>query len=334
MDYLNISDLTGPEWRFLEPYCDDPALTWQVFSGRPMNALERRVTRPALGRYRACLAAVWAARGRKDSVLVSHLPNVSLAVAGFARRLAQRVPHVAFAFNYTQQPEGRRLALARDYFRDIHEFTVFSRHEVDLYADLFDLPRERFAFLPWAMEAPEVAQDVPLPFDQPYFSAIGGEGRDYAVLATAMRQLPEARLAIVARPASVAGIAFPDNVRVFTNLPAPLTWAIAKGSLGMAVPLLSDRTPNGHVTLVGAQHLGIPLVVTESLGVADYVDPSVATLVPAGQAEAMAVALSALITGPEAAAERAARGLSRAQDQSDLRVWVAYFRTLDQRLRG
>ena len=114
MDYLNISDLMGPDWRFLQPYCNDPALTWRVFSGRPMNALERRVTRPALSRYRACLAAVWAARGRRSPVLVSHLPNVSLATAGFARRLAPRVPHVAFAFNYTQVPEGRRRSLAPD----------------------------------------------------------------------------------------------------------------------------------------------------------------------------------------------------------------------------
>ncbi len=332
MDYLNISDLTGPEWRFLEPYCDDPALTWQVFSGRPSNGVERLVTRPALGRYRACLAAVWAARRRRDAVLVSHLPNVSLATAALARRLAPAAPHVAFAFNYTRVPTGRRLALSRDCFREIREFVVFSRHEIALYADLFGLPRDRFHYLPWAMEVPEVAAGAALPFREPYFSAIGGEGRDYAVLGEAMRQLPEARLAIVARPASIAGIAFPDNVRVFTNLPTPLTWAIAKGSLGMAVPLLSDRTPNGHVTLVGAQLLGIPLVVTESAGVADYVDGQTVALVPAGEAEAMAQALSRLGADAEAARTRAARAAIRARDQSDLSHWVAYFRDLDRRL--
>ena len=54
----------------------------------------------------------------------------------------------------------------------------------------------------------------------------------------------------------------------------------------MMLPLKSETTACGHITLVGAQLLGIPLVITRSKGVADYVEDGVtATLVAAGDAE-------------------------------------------------
>lgn len=334
MHYINISDLTDRSWRFLEPYDTEARMAWEMHHGLARNALERAITRPALARYRACLEAVRAARRRADAVLVSHLPNVTVATAAMARGLRVTRPHVAFAFNYTQVPTGRRLALSRRVLRDIEEFTVFSRYEIGLYAELFDLPSERFTYLPWAMEPPEVAEGMERPFDRPYFSAIGGEGRDYRVLAEAMAQAPELRLAIVARPASIAGIEFPDNVSVFTNLPAPVTWAIAQQSCGMAIALKSNHTPNGHVTMVGAQRLGIPLVVTDSLGVADYVDAETALMVAPQEVTDMTCALRAVVEDPEAATQRAERAKERAATCSDPRVWLRYFAGLDLRLSG
>lgn len=41
MRFLNTSDILGPDWRFLADVCDDPTLSWETFSGRPRNALER-----------------------------------------------------------------------------------------------------------------------------------------------------------------------------------------------------------------------------------------------------------------------------------------------------
>ncbi len=334
MHYINISDLADRDWRFLEPYNTSPELTWDMHYGRPRNMLERRITRPALGRYRACLSAVRAARQRKSAVLVSHLPNVTLATAAMARVIAPNCPHIAFAFNYTHLPTGRRLDLSRRHFKAVQEFTVFSRYEVRLYAELFDLPPERFTFLPWAMEVPEVAADQPRPFERPYLCAIGGEGRDYRVLADAMRMAPELRLAIVARPASVEGISFPDNVKIFTNLPAPVTWAIAKQSCGMAIALRSDHTPNGHVTMVGAQRLGVPLVVTRSVGVADYVDGQTALMVQPQEAADMAQALRETADDPVGAQVRAARARANAERECDPRVWLRYFVDLDARFKS
>lgn len=333
MIFISTTDLLGPDWRFLAPFCDDPAIGWQTCSGRPQNRLERLVRRPALARWRAALQAARAARAAEGAVLVSHLPLMGAATNVMRRRLCPDVPQVAFSFNFTDLPQGRRRAWLTGALRGIDEFVVFSRFEKGLYSSHFDIPEARIRFLPWAMEPPRPGPDNPAAGQGDYLCAIGGEGRDYALLAEGMRTLPGVRMVIVGRPHSVAGISFPDNVTVFTNLPLAQTWAIAAGSGGMVIPLKSATTACGHITLIGAQQLGLPLVITASRGVEDYVeDGTTARLVTAGDAAALTAAITELRDNPGAAAARAARAWTRAMTENALPAWVAYFAGLRDRL--
>ncbi|NDD35047.1 MAG: hypothetical protein EBZ26_01820 [Flavobacteriia bacterium] len=79
------------------------------------------------------------------------------------------------------------------------------------------------------MDAPIAGTTNPLPPEvrsHGYVCVVGGEGRDYALVADAMRKRPSLRMAIVARPYSIEGIDFPENVSVFTNLPLQMTWRL------------------------------------------------------------------------------------------------------------
>ena len=226
MRFISISDLMGPDWRFLEPLSTDPSITWSTHSGLPRTPLERRIRRPALARYRAAFEAAREARNAPGSVLVSHLPLAAAATNLARRMICPQVPQVAFAFNLTDLPTGaRRLYLARA-LQGIDKFVVFSRFERTLYADIFRLPAERIHFLPWAMGTPVLGRDNPAAGLGRYLCAVGGEGRDYALLIQVMRSLPDIRMAIVARPHSLAGLEVPDNITVFTNLPVEQTWPL------------------------------------------------------------------------------------------------------------
>jgi glycosyltransferase involved in cell wall biosynthesis len=334
MIIVNSSDLMPPDWRFLEPACDDPDIRWTHVSGRPANLLERVVRRPYLARWRAAAQVCAAARAApQESVILTHLPGLTMATGLMRRRLCPAVPQVAFSFNFTTLPGGLRHRLMVDAFAGIAEFVVYSRYERGLYAERFGLDPARLRFLPWAMSPPVAGPELPpgLP-EGPYLCAIGGEGRDYRSLAEAMRRLPALRMVVVGRSYSVAGIDFPDNVTVHVDLPAPQTWALAQRSQGMAIPLRSEDTACGHVTLVGAQLLGIPLVLTRSVGVADYVeDGATARLVAAGDAAGLAAALQALVEDPEGSAAMAARARAEAEGRSDPRRWVDYLRELQDR---
>lgn len=334
MRFLNTSDLAGPEWRFLAPVCDDPTLSWDVFLGRPRNRLERAVRHPAPARWRAATEAAWAARTTaQPTALVSHLPAMAAATNVMRRALCPAVPHIAFAFNFTKLPQGIRRSFLTRALVGIDEFVVFSRFERPLYAAELGIPEDRIRFLPWAMDAPQPGPQTPLTAEvraRGYLAAIGGEGRDYALLAEVMRARPDQRMVIVTRPYSITGIRFPENVTVFTNLPGPDTWRIAADAQALVIPLLSDTTACGHITMVGAQLLGLPLIVTRSRGVEDYVTGKTAQMVPAGDGAALGAALDRGLEYPTAMAGMAAIARVKAETENALATWVAYFRDVAQ----
>ena len=329
MHFISTSDLRSPDWRFLAPACADPGLTWETRSGLPQSALERLIRRPSMARWRAGASAALTARRQRDAILVSHLPMMAAVTNLMRRSLSPAVPQIAFAFNFTDPPQGARRAFLRRALRGIDEFVVFSQFEQALYAELFDLPEARLRFLPWAMDPPVLGPENLLPPDlvaAGYFCAIGGEGRDYALLAQAMRALPALRMVVVGRPYSVAGVDFPFNVTVFTNLPMASTWRIAADSRGMVIPLRTATTACGHITLTGTQLLGLPLVISASHGVADYVEDGVtAALIPVGDRTALVEAISRLDRNPAEMAALAARARARAQTRNTLQNWVDYF---------
>src|SRR6056297_1584393 len=248
MRFINTSDLVDPKRRFIEPHCIDEDITWEFHIGRPKSKLERLVTRPNLARWRAAFTAARSASVQgSPSVLVSHLPRMGAATNLFRRMFCPRVPQIAFAFNFTDLPTGVDLIRMRKSLRDIDEFVVFSNFEKGLYSRHFGIDETRFRYLPWAMERPKPGATHPRPDLNDYLCAIGGEGRDYALLAQAMKEMPETKMIVVARPYSIEGIEFPDNVSVFTNLSADETWRIVSDSAGMVLPLRSAETACGHI---------------------------------------------------------------------------------------
>lgn len=334
MHFINNSDLMGPDWRFVEPLCRDPDITWSFHSGVPRNLPERLVRRPKLARYRAAWQAVQEARRgtAEHPVLVSHLPRITAATNILRRTRCPDVPMIGFSFNFTDLPQGRSLGYFRRALGGITEIVVYSTMERALYSRLFDIAPDRVHVLPWAMDPPKAGAETPVPGLGPYLCAVGGEARDYALLARVMAGLPALRMVVVARPYSIRGIDFPENVTVFTNLPAPQTWRLVRDSLGMVIPLRSDTTACGHITLVGTQLSGVPLAITRSEGVADYIDDETAILFEAGDAAGLEAAITRLTEDRETATARAEAAAAVAAERSNPARWAAYFEDLKGRL--
>jgi hypothetical protein len=332
MEIISTSDLLGKDWPFLSAHNTDPALTWTTHSGLPRNGLERYVKRPHLGRYRAAWSAVQQARNTPNALLVSHLPLMGGATNVLRRRFCPDVPQIGFSFNFTQMPTGRRRRYLTGALQGISEYVVYSRFELDLYPEYFAIDPALFRFLPWAMDPPQPGPVNPTGLSGPYLCAIGGEGRDYRLLAEVMRDLPQITMVVIARPHSIANIDFSDNVQVFTNLPLAQTWRVAQDSQGLVIPLVSSDTACGHITIVGAQLLGIPLLVTQSRGVSDYVtDNETAQLVAAGHAGQLRDAVVAMVEDRATSQARAAAGLVKAQTENSLMNWLAYFQDCQRR---
>jgi glycosyltransferase involved in cell wall biosynthesis len=170
--------------------------------------------------------------------------------------------------------------------------------ERGLYAERFGVPIERFSFMRWGV-APPIATPGPRTIDKPYVVALGGEARDFATLCDAARRLPKISFVLIVRPTSLDSIAVPDNVTVHVNLPFADAWSLVWHAEAALIPLRSQQTPNGLVTLVGGMHLAKAQVVTDSAGLSDYVeDGRTALLVPAGDSRAFAAAIERLMSDP------------------------------------
>ena len=297
---LNCDD-SGPGGHWLDGiYNRTPTITWEHVSTWRGPLLRRLPVRPHPGRVRAGLVTRARLARKRIDLVVSHGPRTSY----YLEQLANPTPpHLAWSFNFTDLPSGYQLNAMRRVFARIERFIVFSRFECARYAQLFDIPVERFQFIHWGVNPP-IDQPEPRVIAAPYVAALGGEARDYATLCEAAQLLPQVRFVAVVRPHNLVGLRIPDNLTIFTNLPFAQAWSIVWHAAMAVVPLRSAETPNGHVTLVGGMHLGKAQIVTDSAGVRDYLQQEEnALLVPPQDPGAIARAIERLIDEP-ALAER------------------------------
>ena len=217
----------------------------------------------------------------------------------------------------------------------VFEFVVASDYERRLYADYFDLPLARFRHLNWALEPPAPGSLNPAAALAPYVCAAGGEGRDYRVLAQAMRARPDVRAVVIARPRNLSDIDFPANVEVLTNIPVGDYWRVIADSAALVLPLRSAHTTCARLTMIAGQLLGVPIAMTRSVWIDDYMpEENMARLVPPGEPDALADAIGALVDDPVAARAMAERARTYARANSGPQRWLDYFLDLRRRLDG
>ena len=98
-------------------------------------------------------------------------------------------------------------------------------------------------------------------------------------------------------------------MRLHFNVPSGRANNILAFSRFMVLPLAGSEVPCGHVTLVAAMHLKKAMVISNSLGVSDYVQDGVNSLVvPVGDATALACSIRELWNDPRRSERMGAAG--------------------------
>ncbi len=302
MNVVSFSDF-DPDWNWLaHRFRPDSRLTWAHVSTQSPRLPARLPRRRAWQQ----LAAAWdcrAALERRDSLLVSHGPKVTMyaALANAATRRRRR-PHLAFSFNYTHLPDALLRRLQTQAFRFVDRFVVFSTMERTLYADFFGIDPERIEMIHWAVEPPQPAEGEQALIAGDYICAVGSQGRDYALLVEAMKELPTIRLVIVATSEAMRGIdSIPGNVEVRSNIPPREATNIIANSKFMVLPLSGQDVPCGHVTMVTGMHLSKAIIATASSGITDYVNDDVnGRVVEACDPRLLASRIAELVDTPDA----------------------------------
>jgi glycosyltransferase involved in cell wall biosynthesis len=333
------AELADPGWRWIANDLGPPLADWTFFSTRSRGFLEKLITRPALSRYRACRELARGATSGEFDLIVTHLPLVTCWTETFCGR-RRKCPHVAFAFNFTKLPTGPRFVLMRRAFQRLDRVIVFSSFERTLYSDYFGIPETRIEVIPWRIQDPRVqrlrsgvdaaatAGATPTGNSET-ISAVGSQGRDYATLFEAMRQLPYIRLVLVAGAKNLQGLDPPSNVEVRQNIPLAEAEAVLRESRFVVVPLRDAQTACGHVTIVYSMFEERAVVATDSAALAEYVIPNRnGILVKPRDAQALAQAIADLWGNPEEAHRMGAAGREIALANCLESQTVDYFRRL------
>jgi glycosyltransferase involved in cell wall biosynthesis len=278
----------NPAWHWLAHAL--PEVEWLHFTRQALTQPHSEFGRSLLTAFRAVQHA-----SVPGSLLVSHGPLPAVYAGLFRALTCGRMPHLVYAFNFTELPRGFKRQVMGWALRRATRLVVFSSMEKRLYAEHFGIPEERIDFVPWAAKPlPSDRHPEALP-DQDFICAIGSQGRDYSTLMGAMQQLPQIRLVLVAHPDNLSGLTIPENVQVYTRLPIEQIGIILRRSRFMVLPLATSEIPCGHVTLVSAFHADRAVVVTGSSGIQDYVQNDVnGKTVPPRDAHQLAQAIQTL----------------------------------------
>jgi len=263
------SDLDS-SWKWISDSLNEKGLSWIFVSSTPKNIFERKIHYPALNRIRAAWQTIKKAKQTNPSLLIVHGPNLVFYTCLFAAIFRVNTPILACTFNFPILPKGLKRMAMRYFFKKVDRFVVFTSFEKNLYHEILDIPLEKIDVILWGVSPPEVAKKEPIITGR-YISSIGGNARDYAILLKAMQLLPHIPLVLVVRPYNIAGLTLPPNVTVYENLPEPETFNIMQHSQLTIVPLKNSETPCGHVTIVAAMYLGVPVLITDSQGINEYI---------------------------------------------------------------
>jgi glycosyltransferase involved in cell wall biosynthesis len=322
---INLSD-QSPAWQWLRTGFADSHLDWHHISSHSFQpALP--LLRDRQARLQAARRALHLARQAPGpAVLVSHGPRPANYLGNLLAP-GDALAHLVFSFNFTTLPQGLERQAMRRAFRRVDRFVVASTLERRRYAAHFDLDPGRIDFLPWGVRPPERASlGAPL-VAGPYLCALGSQARDYATLARAMQRLPHLKLVLVATPDSVAGVPLPDNIELRTNIPRAEAHNLLAHSQAMILPLADDQAACGHVTVVSAMQLGVPVVASRCEGLTDYlVDEQSGLLTAVGDAASLAQAVARLQDDPALAQRLALAAQAFADQHCQEACVVRYFR--------
>ncbi len=281
------SEIVDPNWRWIEAHLPDTEMKLELV--RPTRSIFSWLNRFNFDRLRTSLTAIRVARRSRARILVTQGPTLAAWCALIARIIGFRIPILAHSFNFTALPGPLKRSVFRLAFSSIERFVVYSKVEREIYSKCFGIPLDRFDFVRWGVRTPTVSTLRGQAEVAEYVSAIGGNARDYRTLIDAAWILPDIRFSLVVRPDSLTGLKLPPNVTVYTNIPLDQTMEVLSRSRFMVLPLINSEVPCGHVTLVAAMHLGKAFIITDSLGIRDYVrDGENAIAVTAGSAEGLA----------------------------------------------
>ena len=269
MKIINLSDF-DTSWNWLKDEFPESG-PWVHFTTANSRMRRDIPLRNQIVGLAAAIPAVLSAVKADGAILVSHGPRPTFYGATAARLFNTRVPHLACSFNFTDLPQGKNRKIMASSYRQVRRFLTYSTVERRLYSEHFGIPLEKIDMVHWSVHPPKIDWGTEPIETGDYLCALGSQGRDYETLFTAIEKLPYIRLVVVTNRHSIKGLKIPKNVTVHIEISRERTMNILQHSRFMVLPLRDNSVPCGHVTIVSGMFYRKAIIITDSIGIYDYI---------------------------------------------------------------
>ena len=152
---------------------------------------------------------------------------------------------------------------------------VHSSAEIDIYAKAFQLPRDRFEFIPYFVRRDALnsnQQNISLPIAQYILAA--GRQRDFQTFISAMRDTPFQGVIVAGQEDREVLLQkdIPANIETHFEIPFEEYRALIAGATVFVVPLFADRVIRslGQIATFEAVAHHIPVIASRTFQLTDY----------------------------------------------------------------
>jgi glycosyltransferase involved in cell wall biosynthesis len=245
---------------------------------------------------------------RKDYDIIMGWQQVSGMVYGFFKRISgSRYPRlVVMKFTYPAKKNPLLSAFRYGFVRFVlgsaDALWCHSSREVENRSRQFHLPVKKVKYVPMVLtDISDYATSSRIkPGKGDYILSVGGNDRDYALLAAAAVRVPYP-IHVVTQPVNVKDIGFPGHVRVH-HVYGEEVMRLFMNARFVAVPIKDPGRPAGESVLLEAFSFGKPVVITRTVSSVDYVRDRVnGFLVEPGDTDRFASCMRYLLDHPREA---------------------------------
>jgi glycosyltransferase involved in cell wall biosynthesis len=197
--------------------------------------------------------------------------------------------------------------------KTVDRFVVWASREIDAYAHIFSIPREKFVFVPYHTTVGSLNIS---PVEGNYIFSGGNFGRDYDTLIEAVRGLKVKVCIGCTRPELFSHISLPENVDV-RGYSSHRDFLEKMAGCKINVVSLDTNLlhSGGQQTFLNSMRLGKPTIVNDPDGAVDYIKHGEdGLLVPPKNPVALREAITILLNDPEKAREMGVKALEKSKN--------------------
>ena len=286
-----------PTW--LEPFVPDRHELRPVWRRTDEESWHAKPKKASLSRseWFAMVGLVVKGLRQRRHGVITVFPHLAVLMATAKRVTRGKWPLVCYFFTM-EDMVGPRLRFARWALKSADAFIVHSTLEIPLYSSTLGLPRRRLHFIP--LQKPDLHRDdLPTAEDTNLIFATGSGYRDYATMFKAVQGL-DCRVLVVPGRHAVDGLVPPNNVTIDCDMALNQIRENSQRAAVNVIPMTTDGSLAGTVTIVEALRLGCALVATDRSGVGDYItNGENGLLVPPGDADALRAAIVRVLEEPD-----------------------------------